>query len=247
MYPAPWSRHEHFKSSYHGTSETNRLGTMRLQVPSLASLSALRIWHCRELWCRSQMWLGSGIAVAVAVAGSYSPDSTPSLGPSICHGCSPKKQSQKKKKQNPKNVSTLPIPQASLCFFLVNLLATPGPSQSLICFQFSLHFFFSLEFHINRINTLLYLSYFAQHNFLRFVHFVASVSSWFLFFFLSNIPLMAQWHCHVLIHGPFDGCLDCFRFEVLKNKSAENMYVWVFEQIHIFISFGLEVESLGLW
>ena len=29
-----------------------RLGTMRLQVPSLASLSGLRIQHCCELWCR---------------------------------------------------------------------------------------------------------------------------------------------------------------------------------------------------
>ena len=28
-----------------------RLGTMRLRVQSLASLR-LRIWHCRELWCR---------------------------------------------------------------------------------------------------------------------------------------------------------------------------------------------------
>ena len=28
------------------------LGTMRLWVRSLASLSGLRIWHCRELWCR---------------------------------------------------------------------------------------------------------------------------------------------------------------------------------------------------
>ena len=31
------------------------LGTMRLWVQSLASLSGLRIRHCRELWCRSQM------------------------------------------------------------------------------------------------------------------------------------------------------------------------------------------------
>ena len=30
------------------------LGTMRLQVWSLSSLSGLRIWHCCELWCRSQ-------------------------------------------------------------------------------------------------------------------------------------------------------------------------------------------------
>ena len=29
------------------------------------SLSGLRIWYCHKLWCRSQMQLGSGIAVAV--------------------------------------------------------------------------------------------------------------------------------------------------------------------------------------
>ena len=29
-----------------------QLGIMRLQVRSLASLSGLRIWCCRELWCR---------------------------------------------------------------------------------------------------------------------------------------------------------------------------------------------------
>ena len=51
-----------------------QLGTMRLPVRSLASLSGLRILHCHELWCRSQKQLGSGITVAVAVtvAGSYS-------------------------------------------------------------------------------------------------------------------------------------------------------------------------------
>ena len=32
----------------------------------LALLSGLRIWCSRELCCRSQMWLGSGIAMAVA-------------------------------------------------------------------------------------------------------------------------------------------------------------------------------------
>ena len=28
-------------------------------------LSGLRIWHCHELWCSSQMWLRSGVAVVV--------------------------------------------------------------------------------------------------------------------------------------------------------------------------------------
>ena len=69
---------------------------MRLQVPSLAFLSGLRIWCCRELWYRSQTWLGSHVAVAVAVADRYSSDSTPSLGTSICHTYSPKKKQKKK-------------------------------------------------------------------------------------------------------------------------------------------------------
>ena len=38
---------------------------MRMQIQSLAMLSGLRIRHCRELWHRSQTWLGSGVAVAV--------------------------------------------------------------------------------------------------------------------------------------------------------------------------------------
>ena len=58
-------------------------------IPGLAS--GLRIWHCRELWCRSQTRLGSRVAVAVVEAGGYSSDSAPTLGSSICHGCSPRK------------------------------------------------------------------------------------------------------------------------------------------------------------
>ena len=45
-----------------------QLGTMRLQVRSLASLNGLRIWCYHELWCRLQMQLRSSMAVAVAVA-----------------------------------------------------------------------------------------------------------------------------------------------------------------------------------
>ena len=37
------------------------------------------------------MQVGSGVAVAVAEASSYSFDSTPSLRTSICHGYGPKK------------------------------------------------------------------------------------------------------------------------------------------------------------
>ena len=70
----------------------SRLGTMRMQVRSLASLSELRIWHCRELWCRLQMWPGSSIAVAVVQDSSCGSDSTPSLETSICCRCGPAKE-----------------------------------------------------------------------------------------------------------------------------------------------------------
>ena len=73
-----------------------QLVSMRMQVLLLASLSGLRIRRCHELWCRSQMQLGSGVAVAVAWAGGYSSDWTPSLETSICHECGPKKTKKKK-------------------------------------------------------------------------------------------------------------------------------------------------------
>ena len=67
-----------------------RLGFMRMQVQSLASLSGLRIQCCCELSGRSQTQLGSGIALVVVEAGSCSSNSAPRLGTSICSGCSPK-------------------------------------------------------------------------------------------------------------------------------------------------------------
>ena len=49
------------------------------------------------------MWLGSGVAVAEVLADSYSSDSTPSLGTSICRECSPKKTKDKNNDNNKKN------------------------------------------------------------------------------------------------------------------------------------------------
>ena len=45
---------------------TNLTRNMRIWVPSLAWVIGLRIQCCRELWCRPQMQLRSGFAVAVA-------------------------------------------------------------------------------------------------------------------------------------------------------------------------------------
>ena len=72
-----------------------QLGTMRLWVPSLASLRGLMIWHCRELWCRLQMWLWRWPAAVALMR-------PPSLGPSICLRCSPERQKRQKKKKKKK-------------------------------------------------------------------------------------------------------------------------------------------------
>ena len=71
---------------------------MSIRVQPLASLSGLSIQHCRELWGRSQMWLGSGIVVAVTVAGSCSSDLTPSL--ELSYATRVALKSKKKKKTN---------------------------------------------------------------------------------------------------------------------------------------------------
>ena len=91
-----------------------RLGTMRLCVQSLALLSGLRIWHCHEMCCRSQMWLVSGIAVAVVQASSYSSNQTPSLGTSICRGSGLRngKKTKNKNKKIFKKMSCLIIKES---------------------------------------------------------------------------------------------------------------------------------------
>ena len=47
---------------------------MKLRVRSLALLSGLRMQHCHELWCRSQTWLGSRVAVGCGVGGRHGSD-----------------------------------------------------------------------------------------------------------------------------------------------------------------------------
>ena len=79
-------------SSHYCSAVTTQLIAMRMEVPSLASINGLRILHCRELWCRSQMQHGSGVAVAVVRAGICSSDPTPGPETSICHRYGPKKK-----------------------------------------------------------------------------------------------------------------------------------------------------------
>ena len=80
-----------------------QLVSMRMRVQSLALLSGLRIRHCHELWCRSQIPLGSRIAVTAVWGQRCSAHSTHSLGISICHGFDPRKQKNKNKKDKKQN------------------------------------------------------------------------------------------------------------------------------------------------
>ena len=111
------------RSSCRGAEEAKLTGNHGWGFDSLVSLSGLRIQRCRELWCRSQTRLGPGVAVAVVKAGSCSSDWTPSLVISICHGCSPKKQKEKKICLTVFNVNTF-----FLCLVLLFLVFL-GPHQ----------------------------------------------------------------------------------------------------------------------
>ena len=99
---------------------------MKLWVRSLALLSGLRIQCCHELWCRSQTQLRS--QVSVVVAGSYSSNSTPSLGTFICRGCGPRKKCTKKR--SPKNIylkiCSSSFPRAQSASLLVSTLGSTG-------------------------------------------------------------------------------------------------------------------------
>ena len=65
-----WEAHVKFRVqellSWLSRLQTQCASVRMLQVWSLALHSGLRVRHCRELWCGSQMWLGSCIVVALA-------------------------------------------------------------------------------------------------------------------------------------------------------------------------------------
>ena len=99
-------------SSHCGSGVTNPTSIHEDGVQFMAWLSWLRIWHCQELWCRSQMQLGSHAPVAQASSCSIS-NSTPGLETSICRRCTPKKKKKKKRRRRRRrriNIVKMTIP-----------------------------------------------------------------------------------------------------------------------------------------
>ena len=81
-----------FRASHCGSMATN-LTRIHEDVGSIPGLTQwVKDWYFHELWYRSQTWLRSHFAVAVAKAYSCNSDSTPRLGTSICYKCSPKRK-----------------------------------------------------------------------------------------------------------------------------------------------------------
>ena len=78
-----------------------RLVSMRLRIQSLALLSVLSIWNCHKPWCKSQTWLGSHVAVAVAVTLAPIQTLAWELPYAVGLALKRKKKKDKKKKKNP--------------------------------------------------------------------------------------------------------------------------------------------------
>ena len=82
---------------------------MRMGVSTrIHSLSVLRIQHCCELWCRSQTWLESCIAVAVGWASSCSSDAWElPYAAGVTLKSKKKKKRERERKQRPREESVM--------------------------------------------------------------------------------------------------------------------------------------------
>lgn len=87
------------------------------------------------------------------------------------------------------------------------------------------------------IYNLLCLVSLTQHNcFLTFIHFVACISS--LFLFIAEQHSIVQRECLEFMESLVDGHLGCFHLLTTTNNATMNIHMQVFVQTYVFISFG---------
>ena len=66
-------------------------------IPGLAQW--IKDQHCHELWCRSQTWLGSSIAVALGRPAAIAPIGPLAWEPPYATGVALKRKGEKKKRE----------------------------------------------------------------------------------------------------------------------------------------------------
>ena len=71
---------------------------MRTWIPSLTLLRGLRILHCHEPWCRSEMQLGSHLLWLWQRLAAIAPTQPPAWEPPYAKGVALKRQKTKKQK-----------------------------------------------------------------------------------------------------------------------------------------------------
>ena len=108
---------------------------VRMWVWSLAFLSGLRSWRCRELWYRLQTQLGSMLLWCWRRPAAEAPV-TLSLGNSICHECDPKKETEREREREKQNWWKVLVKHTSLFLqlwapFLWPRLVPPASEKSL--------------------------------------------------------------------------------------------------------------------
>ena len=94
-----WTKQNDYGSPCRGSAETNPASIHEDTVSTPGLTPWVKDWALPRAVCRSQMFLGSGIAVAAVQTCRCSSHVTPHLGTSIRSRCSCKKENNEKKER----------------------------------------------------------------------------------------------------------------------------------------------------
>ena len=105
--------------------------SMRTWVQSLALLSGLRIWHCHELWYRSQVWLVSCVLLWLwCRLAALAPIGPLAWEPPYTAGVALKRQKEKRKKEK-RELSCEDKKKKKKCGSWPSLIAAEGKQKQM--------------------------------------------------------------------------------------------------------------------